>query len=199
MKYLLIPLSALPFYLLGCIPTGVMIARANGLDLTKTGSGNVGATNVARTLGKKAGIFTLLGDLGKGLIAVLLARLISADNLLPSIALVAVIAGHCFSIPGKLKGGKGVATALGGFLAYYPPAALVGIVCFFLIFAIKRIVSLSSVIAALMIPLTAVFLEAPEGYFYTLCICSLIVVYRHKENLVRLSRGEEKAFSFKKA
>ena len=112
MMSVLIALSLIPFYLLGAFPTGYLIARMNGVDVTAVGSGNVGATNVSRVVGKKAGIVTLLVDVFKGAFGVAVASGLSTSTLFVALCAVAVVAGHCFSVPPYLKGGKGVATAL---------------------------------------------------------------------------------------
>ncbi|MCB0336831.1 MAG: glycerol-3-phosphate 1-O-acyltransferase PlsY [Bdellovibrionales bacterium] len=191
-------LAVVPFYLFGCFPSGTLVAKAQGIDLSKVGSGNVGATNVARTLGKKAGVMTLMGDIAKGFLAVILARLLSDSISFYALASVAAVAGHCFSIPGKLKGGKGVATALGCFLGLYWPAAIFGVLVFFAMFGITRIVSAASIASAFLIPVSSILLQAPKEIFYALSAIGIIVVFRHRENIDRLIRGTESKFQFKK-
>lgn len=194
--------ALLPFYLIGAFSSGRVVALFYDINLEQQGSGNVGATNVARTLGKKAGAITLFGDVFKGALAVTLARWLSDDPQFIGFSAVAVVSGHCFAIPGYRKGGKGVATALGSFLALLPSAALIAFVTFGVVFFWKRIVSLSSVTAALITPVYVVFLSFlyPDSWHQSLPmtfgLISLIVVYRHSENLRRLSEGAEKAFEF---
>jgi glycerol-3-phosphate acyltransferase PlsY len=189
-------------YLIGAIPVGIIVARMRGIDITAKGSGNVGATNVARVVGKGAGIITLLGDILKGLVGIFLAKSI---GLVPEAVLCAglvTLAGHCFSIPRKLKGGKGVATGLGVFVAYAPLIALIGVLVFAAMFVIFRIVSLASITAALVIPFV-LFLSALLGNNASLlevliaALLSAIIIYRHKENIRRLARGEEPRFATK--
>src|SRR5689334_1360058 len=109
MNYILYLFALIPFYALGTFPTGRILARLKGVDITQTGSGNVGATNVSRVLGPRSGIITLAIDVAKGILAVMLASAFSGDNSVYTAAAgVAVVLGHCFSIPGVWRGGKGV-------------------------------------------------------------------------------------------
>lgn len=176
----------------------MLVGRRAGIDISKEGSGNVGATNVARVMGKKAGIITLLIDAVKGAFAPALVYYLIEPEL-ATVAAVAVIAGHCFSIPGYLKGGKGVATSLGSVLFVAPLAGLAGMLVFLTVFLIWKIVSLASVAAVLVAPITTLFLESSGPAFYALAIIGLIVTFRHRTNLERLARGEEKKFEAKKA
>ncbi|MGI6681347.1 MAG: glycerol-3-phosphate 1-O-acyltransferase PlsY [Bdellovibrionota bacterium] len=199
MDILLNILRLIPFYLIGAFPTGLIIAKINGIDITVAGSGNVGATNLARTIGKKAGIYTLLGDLGKGVISVLLCYFfISKDLEMLTLVALATVLGHCFSLP-KLKGGKGVATTFGVILVIDPKIALGLLLIFITIFAIFRIVSLSSITAALFLPILFLLsYEGKENSIHYITFISTVVILRHAVNIKRLLKGEEKKFSFKK-
>lgn len=188
-------LAFLPFYALGAFPTGILIAKTYGIDIASTGSGNVGATNVARTIGRTAGILTLAGDILKGILAVVIAKLLFSHGEDASIAGLFAVCGHCFSIPGKFKGGKGVATALGVILALSPLVALICIVLFAGVFAVSRIVSISSVIATLSAPLCIFFLYPEKMWGFPVAAIALLIVYRHRENLTRLIEGREPTFS----
>ena len=190
-------LSLIPFYIIGTFPTGLLIAKSAGVDITKTGSGNVGATNVARTLGKKAGILTLLGDILKGVLAVIAASLVSDDPSYKACAATAVVCGHCFSLPPLLKGGKGVATSLGAILALSPWLAFCGVTIFAGLFWLTRYVSLASVSAALVIPIISLVSGMPDYLTLSLVPVALIVVFRHRENLDRLVKGTEPKFTSK--
>jgi glycerol-3-phosphate acyltransferase PlsY len=190
--------ALIPFYLIGCFPTGLLIARLHGVSITQQGSGNVGATNVSRVIGKKAGIQTLLGDLAKGIIAVGLAYGIAPQGSFPSYAAVAVVCGHCFSLPPKLKGGKGVATALGVTTVLFPFGAVIAIVTFGLVFAVSKIVSLSSLSAACAVSIASLVTNRPEVVSFALVVVSIVMLYRHKDNIKRLIEGREPKFSFKK-
>jgi glycerol-3-phosphate acyltransferase PlsY len=191
-------IALVPFYLLGCFPTGYLIARLNGIDITHQGSGNVGATNVARVIGKKAGVCTLLGDVCKGMLAVALGLLISPVGWFAAGAAAAVVCGHCFSLPPWLRGGKGVATALGTLVVLYPVGALVAVVTFGLLFWLSRTVSIASLIATAAVPTTALLTDQPEAKSVALVIMSIVIAVRHKENIIRVIEGREPKFSANK-
>src|SRR6266571_6447154 len=158
---LLIPLSA---YVLGSIPFGLILAKLfGGTDVRKSGSGNIGATNVARVVGPVAGVLTLIFDMAKGAGAVLLAEKLSNHSARwMMIAGIAALAGHCFPVWLKFKGGKGVATAAGVFLVLSPLACLGAVILFLLVVIFWRYVSLGSVSAAAAMPLLIYFLLAPH-------------------------------------
>ena len=185
------------FYLLGAFPTGRLIARAHGVEISAHGSGNVGATNVGRIIGKKAGLLTLIGDVAKGCLAVTLAAIVISTPSAPAIAAVLVVLGHCFSIPPLLKGGKGVATGLGAITALAPTASLVSLMIFILIYLRTKIVSLSALCAALVAPLAALLLQISDDRSYALMVIALIIITRHKDNIRRLIEGSEPRTTFK--
>jgi len=198
----LIPCAA---YLLGSIPFGLLVAKLfGGGDVRKAGSGNIGATNVARVAGPLAGVLTLLFDTAKGAAAVAFAARATGDSATwMMIAAFAVLLGHCFPVWLKFKGGKGVATALGVFLALCPLAAVGALLLFVVCVAYWRYVSLGSVAAAAAMPLLIYFLWAPRHAppiivdAGTLAI-ALLVIYKHDGNLQRLVEGTEPRFSFGK-
>lgn len=190
-------IALIPFYLIGSFPSGALLARFYGIDITKQGSGNVGATNIARTLGKRAGLITLALDLTKGLLGVYLASWVTQATWYSASAAVAVVCGHCFSIPPLLKGGKGVATGLGVLLALTPSGAAVSIAVFVTLFAATRLVSLASIIATLVAPLFSLITNQPDSVSLALVFVSLIITYRHYENIVRLIEGREPQFAIK--
>jgi len=183
--------SLIPFYLLGAFPTGQILAWQQKVDLSKEGSGNVGATNALRVLGKKAGALTLGGDISKGLLAVVLGSFISNDPVYISTCALAVVLGHCFSIPPYLKGGKGVATALGAFIYLIPSATLFGIAVFVTVFGFMRVVSVSSVSAIILIPLFLIIREPASEIIYAVSIIAVVVAYKHLPNLKRFIEGKE--------
>ncbi len=199
---LLIPLVA---YLLGSIPFGLILAKLFGRgDVRKEGSGNIGATNVSRVAGPLAGILTLLLDGAKGAVAVLLTGRYSNDSATwMVIAGLAVLVGHCFPLWLKFKGGKGVATAAGLYLALCPPAFLGGLILFLLVAGFSRYVSLGSVAAAVAMPLLMYFLWVPHHApplvitFGALAV-AMLIVYKHDGNLQRLVQGTEPKFSFRR-
>src|SRR6266849_1304533 len=158
---LLIPFAA---YLLGSIPFGLLLAKLfGGADVRKAGSGNIGATNVARVAGPLAGVLTLVLDAGKGAGAVLLAERLSNDSATwMMIGAFAALLGHCFPVWLKFQGGKGVATAAGMFFVLSPRACIVAAALFLLVVIFWRYVSLGSVSAAAAMPLLIYFLWAPH-------------------------------------
>lgn len=185
-------------YLIGSFPTGKLVAWMYGVRIEQVGSGNVGATNIARTLGKKPGIITLLTDMGKGIAALLVARSLAVPAELEPLIGLAVVAGHCFSIPGKLRGGKGVATAFGCLIALQPILSLIVLTVFALLFLLKRIVSLASIGASLTV-IGAGILGATvyEQIGYT--GLGVLVIIRHIPNIRRLCAGTETQFNFSKS
>lgn len=195
MTTILIIISFLPFYLIGAFPTGMLISKLHGVDIAAQGSGNVGATNVARVIGKRAGILTLLCDVLKGVLGVGVAALLVGTQWYVVSAGVAVVLGHCFSIPGYLKGGKGVATALGVILALYPSSAVVALVTFGAVFAFSRIVSLASLAATCLVPLWAFVSNAPDATGVGFLAIAATIGYRHQENIRRIMEGREPKFS----
>ncbi len=184
-------------YLIGSFPTGLLIAKSQGIDITKIGSGNVGATNIARSISKKAGIITLLIDLAKGLLPVLLVSNINSINYLSSLVAIMTVLGHCFSIPKFLKGGKGVATGLGAVLGLSPTIGILALLIFALVFKLRKIVSLASLIAVSLVPFLGLILTSNWNFSTHLLIISLVICYKHRENIHRLLNGEEQEFTTK--
>jgi glycerol-3-phosphate acyltransferase PlsY len=184
-------------YFCGSIPTGVILARRRGIDVRKVGSGNIGATNVARSVGKKTGLLTLLGDAAKGLIPVLLVRALDLGEAPLACAAVAALLGHVFSPFLRFSGGKGVATGLGVFLGLAPQAILLALLLFIFTFALSRIVSLASLIAAGATPVLLFLLSYPQGHILAGVIIAGLIIIRHHENIVRLLKGQESRFSMK--
>ena len=182
-------------YLLGSVPFGILVARLfdRNINLRETGSGNIGATNVARAAGKAAGILTLALDAGKGIFAMVLAYLLLGEDYF-WLALVggAVFLGHVFSIYLRFKGGKGVATALGVILTLSPVTAFLLAVLFALIVYITRYVSLGSVCGAVALPILMALLGPPSRSCVTLSLLiAFLVIYNHRENIHRLLSGQE--------
>jgi len=197
-----IPLAA---YLLGSIPVGLLLSGLfGGGDVRKSGSGNIGATNVARVAGLLPGILTLLFDGAKGAAAVWLAGRFSNESATGMmIAALAALLGHCFPIWLKFRGGKGVATAAGAFLVLCPPALLSSLILFLLVIFFWRYVSLASISAAASMPLLIYFLWAPHHapplmVIFGALAATGIIVYKHDANIQRLVQGEEPKFSFGK-
>jgi len=180
-------------YLLGSISFAVLLVRATtGRDIRAEGSGNAGATNVLRSHGKKLALLVALLDVAKGVVAVLLVRLVTADPRWAAAAGFAAILGHVFPIFYGFRGGKGVATAIGAFLALTPVALLVCLAVFLAIVAATRYVSLGSVVAlALLPPIAGLFFHAPRAVVTAAGLTALLILLKHLPNLKRLARGEE--------
>jgi glycerol-3-phosphate acyltransferase PlsY len=181
-------------YLIGSIPTGVILGRAYGIDVRNEGSGNIGATNLYRTVGRKVGVITLIGDCLKGFVPVMAVEY----SMLPSDYAVwvglAAFCGHVFSVFLKFKGGKGVATALGVFLALAPLAVAVAVGIFAVLMFYWRYVSLGSIGAAAAIPFAVALLGGSKTLTTVTLIIALVVIYRHHENIRRLIAGTENKF-----
>jgi glycerol-3-phosphate acyltransferase PlsY len=181
-------------YLIGSIPTGLLLGKAYGVDVRKEGSGNIGATNLYRTVGRKVGIITLIGDCLKGLLPVVLVKFSALPPEFAAWVGLAAFCGHVFSVFLKFKGGKGVATALGVFLALAPLAVAIAIALFAVLMFFWRYVSLGSIAAAAIMPL-AVFLLGESRIVTTVTfIIAMIVILRHHENIKRLLSGSESKF-----
>jgi acyl phosphate:glycerol-3-phosphate acyltransferase len=182
-------------YLIGSIPTGVLLARARGIDIRAVGSGNIGATNVARNLGKRLGVIVLLLDAIKGAIPVAVALLAGLDArlgpwLVTAVGIAAIV-GHCFPVWLRLRGGKGVATSLGVFLVVDPLVAGIGVAIFAVLYALFRIASIGSMVAALSFPALLWALGRPDATVVLGAVGAGIVLVKHRGNLVRLFRREE--------
>jgi glycerol-3-phosphate acyltransferase PlsY len=198
-----IPVAA---YLIGSIPFGILLAKLfGGVDVRKAGSGNIGATNVARVAGPLPGILTLVLDGVKGAAAVwLAARFANESALWMTVAGLSALLGHCFPVWLRFRGGKGVATAAGMFLALCWPAALGAIGVFILVVLFSRFVSLGSVSAAAAMPLLIYLLWAPHhapppAITFGAFAAAMLVVYKHDANIQRLVEGREPKFSFGKS
>ncbi|MBF0098915.1 MAG: glycerol-3-phosphate 1-O-acyltransferase PlsY [Magnetococcales bacterium] len=182
----------LPAYLLGAIPFGLLIAKLMGSgDIRQRGSGNIGATNVLRTTGKLAGALALLLDMAKGFLPVWLAKqtLGSHDPLTGAVALAAFL-GHLFPIYLRFKGGKGVATALGIFLAWTPSAGLYAVLTWLFTALVTRISSLAALLAFLLLPAFLFFQDSRSAMATALCIVP-VIFWRHRSNIHRLAIGSE--------
>jgi glycerol-3-phosphate acyltransferase PlsY len=205
LAYILIIVAA---YFLGSIPTGYLAARAKGIDIRTVGSGNIGATNAMRVLGKPAGIAVLLLDALKGYAAVawltiLLMKMFASSNTdvetLRIIGGIFAVLGHNYTCWLKFKGGNGIATTAGVYLALAPWALLVGLVVFILAVLITRYVSVGSIAAAIALPAT-VWIMSPHDLFLGIVTTALgaLAVCKHKSNIQRLRAGTENRLGHKK-
>ncbi len=181
-------------YLLGSVPTGLLLGKLYGIDVRNEGSGNIGATNLYRTVGRKVGIMTLLGDCLKGMIPVLLAWKLGLIEPMQAWVGLAAFCGHVFSIFLLFKGGKGVATALGVYLALAPLAVLGALAIFILLVAIWRYISLGSIVAAAIMPVIIWFMPHTRELLFSAAIISTIVIIKHHANISRLASGTENRF-----
>lgn len=194
MKVILLSFFA---FLLGSIPTGVVIAKARGVDIKKIGSGNIGATNVLRTMGKLPALLTLLGDLLKGAIAVMVARYFETGIFFEGIIGFCSILGHDFSVFLKFRGGKGVATSLGMLCIYSPQTGIFTIIIWLMTVLITRYSSLGALLSFVAAPFIVVFLDTKEKLPIILLITILLFI-RHKDNINRLFKGTESKIGKKK-
>ena len=197
-------LAALGAFLLGSIPTGYLVAKAKGVDIRRHGSGNIGATNVFRTLGKPLGIFVFVVDALKGFAAVWLGiRYGGGSDWAGIIAAIAAIAGHNYTPWLGFKGGKGIATSAGVLLALMPWAVLAIAVVWFAVFKISRYVSVASIAAAAALPVAigALWFSGCGGNAPLLAfslVISALAIWRHRTNIRRLRDGTESRFEPKK-
>ncbi|MBI4596155.1 MAG: glycerol-3-phosphate 1-O-acyltransferase PlsY [Candidatus Tectomicrobia bacterium] len=180
-------------YLLGSIPTGIIVTKwMRGVDIRNFGSGSTGATNVLRTTGKKAAALVFSVDIIKGVLSIWIARdYLSVSPWWTGLAGLLAVIGHNFPIFSQFRGGKGVATALGIFTALFPISTLIGLIIWIICIAIWRYVSLGSIISAALIPALSLISTKPGPYLLFTCLISLLIIYRHKDNIKRLLKGQE--------
>ncbi len=194
-------------YFLGSVPTGYLAGKARGVDVRTMGSGNIGATNAFRVLGKTAGIIVLLVDALKGFVAARWVPLLavcfypaasSQSEHLALAAGVAAILGHNFTCWLKFKGGKGIATSAGVVLAWAPLACVTALILWGLVFALTRFVSLASITAALILPVAVWYWNGSLTMTLVMTALSVLAIYKHKGNIKRLLSGAESRIGSKK-
>ncbi len=196
-------------YLAGAVPFGLLIGFIKGVDIRTTGSGNIGATNVFRTLGKTLGIITFVLDAFKGFFASFFLPVIGCGQdhtaerpILAIICACAAVAGHNWPVYLKFKGGKGVATSAGALLGIAPLAMTVGLFAWVIVFSIWRYVSLGSIVASVVVPISGWLLFYLHGNGLilpvTLTLLGVLSIYRHKSNILRLIDGTESKIEKKK-
>ena len=179
-------------YLFGTIPFALLVSRrAGGADVRYAGSGNVGTANVLRTAGVPTAVFVLVLDMSKGAAAVLLAQRLGAGSVLLSVAAAAVVTGHVFPVWLKFRGGKGVATACGAFLVLAPTATVLAVGVFTVVVWATRYVSVGSVSASVLLPPLVYANDGPPTVVAAVSGVALLILYRHRSNLQRLSTGHE--------
>ena len=204
MGYVILFLGFAAAYLIGSIPTAYIFGRAlKGIDIREYGSGNTGATNVFRVIGKVPGIIVLIIDIIKGFICatylasgfMYLAPVVRPEMYRILVGLCA-IAGHNWTVFLKFKGGKGVATSAGVVIGLIPKIFWLGFMVWLITFFITGFVSLSSIIAIVSVPIFTLAFGEPAEIVVFMCLLCLIIVYKHRANIRRLARGEEKRISF---
>jgi acyl phosphate:glycerol-3-phosphate acyltransferase len=193
---------ALVAYVVGATPFGFLAGKIKGIDIREHGSGNIGATNVLRVLGKPVGITVLVLDVMKGLAPVIVAKLVSDSSLVHIATAMAAILGHNYTFWLGFKGGKGIATTGGAILPVMPWALIAAVLGWIIVLKISRYVSLASIAAALIIPITLVTGSLLTGtwewnIFVFGLFVSLLAIWKHRSNIGRLMRGEENRFAKK--
>jgi len=180
-------------YLLGSVSSAILVCRLMGLaDPRDSGSHNPGTTNVMRIGGRKAALFTLIGDVAKGVLPVLIAKYLDFSVIWLSAVIAAAFIGHCLPLFFNFNGGKGIATAFGAITTMHWQIGLLLLLIWVIVFFIFRISSLAGISAALTLPMASWFLY-PES-FLSLTVLALLVVWRHHENISKLISGEEDVF-----
>jgi acyl phosphate:glycerol-3-phosphate acyltransferase len=182
-------------YLLGSIPFAYLAGLTRGIDIRTVGSRNVGATNVFRELGKGIGVAVMVLDVAKGLVAVLIANSATSSPW-PLIAAAAAILGHVYPVWLRFKGGKGVAVAGGAVIGLAPLPALITVVIWIAVVAITRYVSVGSIVAAAAFPFLVLAVQAPWPTVVFAFLAAIMVIWRHRSNIERLRRGEERRLDF---
>jgi glycerol-3-phosphate acyltransferase PlsY len=185
-------------YIIGSIPTSYLAGRARGIDIRKQGSGNIGATNVLRVVGKLPALIVLIVDILKGVIAVtLLASLFFRGEMAIGFDIfrvllgLSVIAGHNWSVFLKLKGGKGVATSCGVLMVLLPEATAIAVIVFLAILLLTKYVSLGSILLSITVPIAAAIMGKEIEFILLAVTICILISYRHKSNIKRLLRGSE--------
>ncbi len=189
-------------YLVGAVPFGLLLSRSSGVDIRTRGSCNIGATNVARLLGKKMGILTLLLDISKGFLPMFVTALVIGEgpgrNLVVGLSGAATVLGHMYPVYLGFKGGKGVATGLGVFLYLAPLSVLFSLLLFIVAVALSGFVSLGSLLASAAIPLWQFFLGEASWKILLSTFIGIMIWFKHIPNIKRLFAGTEKSWKKKK-
>lgn len=178
-------------YLLGSIPFSYLVARQRGVDVRKVGSGNVGATNVMRNVGKGAGLIAFLLDAAKGAIAALIAQRSGLGVSLAALAAMAAIVGHMYPLWLRFQGGKGVATGAGAFLPLAPVATAGALAVFAATLGLTRYVSVGSMLGAVALAVLAAVTGAPAPVWIAAALMAALIVWKHRGNIARLRAGTE--------
>jgi acyl phosphate:glycerol-3-phosphate acyltransferase len=180
-------------FVLGSIPFGIITAKVKGVDLKKVGSGNIGATNVLRSLGKWPAILTLLGDILKGTLAVAIGKYSGVEPLYEGLIGMSAILGHNFSIFLGFRGGKGVATSLGVLFIYIPHVAVITLLIWIVVVLITKYSSLGAIVSFALLPLNVLLINFQDKTkLFISVLISFFILIRHQENIKRLIAGTER-------
>jgi glycerol-3-phosphate acyltransferase PlsY len=183
--------AALAAYLVGSIPFSYLVARRRGVDVRAVGSGNVGATNVMRSVGRGAGLLAFALDFLKGLAGAQLGRMIEPQGPLPAVCAVMAVLGHMYPVWLRFRGGKGVATGAGALLTLAPVATLSALASFAVVLAATRYVSLASLSGTLVLAVAAFLLGAPTPVVRAAAGLAVLIAWKHRANLQRIAHGTE--------
>jgi acyl phosphate:glycerol-3-phosphate acyltransferase len=180
-------------FFLGSIPFGIIVAKIKGVDLKKVGSGNIGATNVLRSLGKWPAVLTLFGDILKGAIAVAIGKFLGVGPVYEGLIGLSAILGHNFSIFLGFRGGKGVATSFGVLFIYTPQVAVITVIMWIIIVILTKYSSLGAIMSFGLLPVNvAVFDPHYRGKLFITVLVTILILMRHKDNIRRLMKGTER-------
>lgn len=180
-------------FIFGSIPFGIIIAKTRGVDLKRVGSGNIGATNVLRSLGKGPAVFTLLGDILKGSIAVAIGKYFGLEPIYVGLAGISAILGHNFSLFLGFKGGKGVATSIGVLIVYTPKVAFFTLLIWFIVVFFTKYSSLGAIVSFGLLPVNIILFDfADKAKVVTAILIALFILGRHNDNIRRLIKGTER-------
>lgn len=178
-------------YLAGSVPFSFLLSRRRGVDLRRAGSGNIGASNVLRTTGAGAAVAAMLLDAAKGTVAVVVAQMLSVDLAVTVAAACAAVVGHVYPVWLRFHGGKGVATAAGAFAVLAPPALAVATLVFVVLVSVTRFISAGSIAGAVTLAVVAA-VNAPRVVAIGAAVAAFVVLYRHRDNMMRLVAGTER-------
>ena len=179
-------------YILGSVPTGIIAGRAYGVDVRRSGSGNIGMANVLRTAGKGAAVITMVGDMLKGFVPVLLARFLTTNDWVVAAVALAAVVGHCWPIFLGFKGGKGVATGAGTSIALAPVVGLALFAFWWIVVLVSRYTSLGAIAVMILSPFVFLLTGQPLPYVVYTVVGGALVLYRHRENARALLNGTER-------
>ena len=179
-------------FILGSVPFGIIIAKVKGIDLKRVGSGNIGATNVLRSIGTFPAVLTLLGDILKGTLAVSTGRYFGVGPLYEGLIGVSAILGHNFSLFLGFKGGKGVATSLGVLVIYTPKVAFFTLIIWLVTVFFTKYSSMGAIVSFALLPANIILFDYDKTKLLIIILISLFILIRHKDNIKRLINGSEK-------